>query len=143
MATLDIGGAFLNADIKLSGVIVHMRLDKTMSGILVEIDPTYAAFVNPETGVLTVELDKALYGCVEAAKLWYDNPFLMHLHSLGIVVGVPVADSSGRLWSVVDAPEGPREFVVFERLCLAARYGTEAARTRAYIAEHHEGRRPP
>ena len=69
---MDIGGAFLNADISLTGVIVHMRLDKLMTSILVEIDPSYAVFVEAD-GSSYVQLDKALYGTVEAAKLWYDQ----------------------------------------------------------------------
>jgi len=68
---IDIGGAFLNSDITLTGVTVHMRLDKLMTTILVEIDPSYAIFVEPD-GTCYVQLDKALYGTVEAAKLWYD-----------------------------------------------------------------------
>lgn len=60
---VDIGGAFLNADLSGTGVIVHMKLDPTMT-----IVPEYAEFVE-EDGSLTVQLDKALYGTVEAARL--------------------------------------------------------------------------
>ena len=70
VATVDIGGAYLNASMEESGVIVHMRLDKVMTGILVKIDPKFAEFVG-EDGSSVVQLDKALYGCVEAAHLWY------------------------------------------------------------------------
>jgi hypothetical protein len=68
---IDIGGAFLNSDISPTGVKVHMRLDKLMTSILVEIDPSFSVFVEAD-GCSYVELDKALYGTVEAAKLWYD-----------------------------------------------------------------------
>ena len=68
--TVDIGGAYLNASMAESGVIVHMRLDKIMTTILVKIDPKFAEFVT-EDGSSVVQLDKALYGCVEAAHLWY------------------------------------------------------------------------
>jgi len=67
---MDIGGAFLNADITTTGVRVHMRLDKLMSAMLVQIAPGYQKFVEPN-GTIVVQLDKALYGCVEAAALWY------------------------------------------------------------------------
>jgi hypothetical protein len=67
---VDIGGAFLNADMDKSGVLVHMRLDKLMSAFLVQIDHSYEAFLETD-GTMLVELDKALYGCVEAARLWY------------------------------------------------------------------------
>ena len=70
MKTVDIGGAYLNASMAESGVIVHMRLDKVMTTILVKIDPKFAEFVT-EDGLSVVQLDKALYGCVEAAHLWY------------------------------------------------------------------------
>lgn len=68
--TMDIGGAFLNADITSTGVHVHMRLDKLMSAMLVQIAPEYEEFVEAN-GTIVVKLDKALYGCVEAAALWY------------------------------------------------------------------------
>lgn len=67
---MDIGGAFLNADITSTGVMVHMRLDKLMSAMLVQISPDYQRYVEPN-GTIVVQLDKALYGCVEAAALWY------------------------------------------------------------------------
>ena len=41
-----------------------------MTSILVKIDPSFAEFV-AEDGSSVVQLDKALYGCVETAHLWY------------------------------------------------------------------------
>jgi hypothetical protein len=70
--TMDIGGAFLNADMKPTGVVVHMRLDKMMASILVKIAPDYHQFLNAD-GTIVVQLDKALYGTVEAASLWYNE----------------------------------------------------------------------
>ena len=70
--TIDIGGAFLNADMAPTGVTVHMRLDRIMTRMLVEINSSYERFLEPN-GTLVVALDKALYGCVEAAGLWYDD----------------------------------------------------------------------
>jgi hypothetical protein len=72
VVTVDIGGAFLNADMEPTGVKVHMRLDKIMTSMLVQIDKSYSPFVMPD-GCMIVQLDKALYGCVEAASLWYKN----------------------------------------------------------------------
>lgn len=71
VAVVDIGGAFLNADMGKT-VPVHMRLDKTMTGFLVKLDPSYSRFMDDRGGV-TVVLVKALYGCVESSSLWYDN----------------------------------------------------------------------
>ena len=66
VVVIDIGGAFLNADMSPTGVLVHMRLDRIMSAILIQIDPTYAQYLETN-GSLIVQLDKALYGCVEAS----------------------------------------------------------------------------
>jgi hypothetical protein len=41
--------------------------------MIIEIDFRYSEFVEKETGTMVVELDKALYGCVEAAALWYND----------------------------------------------------------------------
>jgi hypothetical protein len=70
--TIDIGGAFLNADIAPTGVKVHMRLNRMMTQLLIEIDASYKQFVKAD-GSMVVQLDKALYGCVEAAALWYSD----------------------------------------------------------------------
>ena len=67
---IDIGGALLNADIAPTGVKVHMRLDRIMTQLIIEIDASYKQFVEAD-GSMVVQLDKALYGYVEAAALWY------------------------------------------------------------------------
>ena len=80
VAVVDISGAYLNADMTLD-VPVHMRLDRTMSDIIIDIDPTYGKYTDARGGV-TVHLKKALYGCVESAGLWYEN-----LHSTMVGLG--------------------------------------------------------
>ena len=72
VVTLDIGGAYLNASLKDTGIKVHMKLDKVMSGMLVLLKPEYKEFIQAD-GTMIVLLDKALYGCVESAMLWYNN----------------------------------------------------------------------
>jgi Reverse transcriptase (RNA-dependent DNA polymerase) len=42
VAVVDIGGAFLNADMD-TGILVHMRLDAMMSGLLCRLDQGYKA----------------------------------------------------------------------------------------------------
>lgn len=69
-SVMDIGGAFLNAT--MGKVIVHMRLDPTMSAMLGELDGMYGAYTD-DRGCTVVRLEKALYGCVESAALWYNN----------------------------------------------------------------------
>jgi len=75
----DITGAYLNATLK--NVEVLMKLDKTLSEILVELYPEYNAFLNGD-GTIIVKLKRALYGCVESAKLWY-NLLRKTLESIG------------------------------------------------------------
>ena len=69
---IDIGGAFLNASMEPTGVLVHMRLNKIMATILLKIDQSYERFLEND-GTLVVQLDKALYGCVEASALWFED----------------------------------------------------------------------
>jgi Reverse transcriptase (RNA-dependent DNA polymerase) len=70
-SVVDIGGAFLNAEMK-TGVQVHMRLDRTMSDLLVRLQPSYKKYQDTK-GCIVVFLNRALYGCVESAALWYEN----------------------------------------------------------------------
>ena len=71
VAVIDIGGAFLHADMS-KGIPVHMRLDKNMSGMMTKLAPEYEQYADAR-GCVVVKLDKALYGCVESAALWYEN----------------------------------------------------------------------
>ena len=68
---IDISGAFLNTDMT-TGLAVHMRLDRNMTSIMTRLSPRYSQFVDHK-GCVVVRLDKALYGCVESAALWYEN----------------------------------------------------------------------
>ena len=70
--TIDITGAFLHASMFPTGIDVYVRIDKNLAPILASIDGIYHDMLNDD-GTITVRLDKALYGCVEAAKLWYDE----------------------------------------------------------------------
>jgi hypothetical protein len=70
VATCDIGGAYLNAPISPTGIQVHMRIDSTLAAILARLDPRYKQYIGMKGDVI-VQLDKALYGCVESASLWY------------------------------------------------------------------------
>ena len=59
---IDIGGAFMNADMSPTG------LDHVMSTMLIQLDPLYEKFCGIN-GTVMVRLDKTLYGCVEASLL--------------------------------------------------------------------------
>ena len=71
VTAVGIGGAYLNADMS-SGVIVYMRLDATMTELLTQISSDYENFTAAD-GTMVVRLDKALYGCVESALLWFNH----------------------------------------------------------------------
>jgi hypothetical protein len=43
-----------------------------MTSMLMQLDPSYAKYREPDDTVV-VRLDKALYGCVEASLLWYND----------------------------------------------------------------------
>jgi hypothetical protein len=70
VTSLDIGGAYLNADMEPHEVFV--KLDPLMAAILVRLRPEYKKFLRPD-GTMLVQLKKALYGCIESAKLWYEH----------------------------------------------------------------------
>jgi hypothetical protein len=69
VCSIDIGGAYLNADMKAD---VFMRLDPKLASVLKMLDPTCGTFTEPR-GSLIVKLKKALYGCIESGKLWFDK----------------------------------------------------------------------
>jgi hypothetical protein len=81
VATADIAGAYLNA--KLDTVEVLMYLDATQSALLCKIKPEYGKYLLKD-GRMVVKLEKALYGCIESGKLWY-NHIKTTLEELGFV----------------------------------------------------------
>ncbi|MCG3769880.1 MAG: hypothetical protein JW384_01011 [Nitrosomonadaceae bacterium] len=83
VAKADIGGAFLRAHLPEDTEIL-MRLDPVCSAILAQIAPKYKPYFDTD-GSLVVKLTKALYGCIESAKLWYEN-LSATLTSMGFVV---------------------------------------------------------
>ena len=68
VVTIDFSGAYLNAQIKKK---VLMKIDKILSSVVVELDPSYCNYIRKD-GTLVLQQKKALYGCVESGKLWYD-----------------------------------------------------------------------
>jgi hypothetical protein len=67
--TFDVTGAYLNAN--NADREIYMVLDPIMSEFLIILDPSFKKFQRPD-GTIIVKLLKALYGCVESAKLWYN-----------------------------------------------------------------------
>jgi hypothetical protein len=72
VTSIDIGSAYLNALMPKSDPtkLVFMRISKEVSQILANLDHTFSKFINAD-GTLVVELDRALYGCIESALLWF------------------------------------------------------------------------
>ena len=81
--SLDIGSAYLNARMPKDdpSKLVFMAIAPIIATILVDIDPSYKKFLRPN-GSIIVELDQALYGCIESAVLWY-NELSTFLGSIG------------------------------------------------------------
>jgi negative regulator of genetic competence, sporulation and motility len=69
IATLDIKGAYLNADMERD---VYMELNSYESSILIDIESSYKKYLN-NNGKLYVKLNKALYGCIESGKLFFKH----------------------------------------------------------------------
>ena len=73
VATVDVPGAFMQADMD---ELVHVKLEGKMAELLLEIDPVmYSPYMTKERGttVLYVELLKALYCTVRAARLFWEK----------------------------------------------------------------------
>ena len=68
VVTLEIGSAYLNALMPKSNPnkLVFIRISKEVAAIMVGEDSTLH-----QDGTLVVELDRALYGCIESALLWH------------------------------------------------------------------------
>ena len=72
VATADVEGAYLNADMEDFTIMKVTSPDHIR--ILCEVDETYKEYVGvDESGneVLYLQLVKALYGCIKSALLWY------------------------------------------------------------------------
>ena len=66
--TLDHKAAYLNA--AMIGHAVHVRLSKEVSALLCKLAPDHLQYMRHD-GTIVVKLQKALYGCIESAVLWY------------------------------------------------------------------------
>ena len=82
VVTLDIGMAYLNAEMP-DDTEVLMTLDPVATGFYLQMKPEEAHF-RREDGTMIVKLKKALYGCIQSARLWYDT-LRMELEKLGMV----------------------------------------------------------
>jgi hypothetical protein len=81
VATADVAGAFLKGDMP---DFVLIKLINEEVDIMCDVDPAHKAYVTFEgnTKVLYMQLNKALYGCMKSAIIWYDT-FCDTLKNLG------------------------------------------------------------
>ena len=86
VAVIDFPGAFVNSHIPEGHTPIYMKLNKFLTMILCKIDSSYNQYVLKD-GTSVVRLSKALYGCIESGKMWYDN-LTNKLKSLGYVVNI-------------------------------------------------------
>ena len=71
--TLDHKAAYLNASMK--GYPVHMLLTPEVTKMLCAMDRKYEKYVRPDSKIAVI-LKKALYGCIQSALLWYNEPLV-------------------------------------------------------------------
>ena len=70
VVSADVAGAFLNAPMTNYNIV--MVLDQEVSKVLCNLDPSYKKYLDFR-GRLKVQLRKAVYGCIQSSKLWYDT----------------------------------------------------------------------
>lgn len=69
IATVDITGAYLEVELRVDDE-VYMTLDPITARILSQMDTSSAPYIS-SYGTIIVKLVRALYGCVQSARLWY------------------------------------------------------------------------
>ena len=82
IATVDITGAYLECKLPDTDEVL-MRLDPVVTRLLQEKDPSAIPFQLSD-GTTVVKLKRALYGCVQSARLWFEK-LRDTLESIGFV----------------------------------------------------------
>jgi hypothetical protein len=82
VVTVDIPGAFMQTEID---ELIHVKLEDEIVDVLLMVDSGYAKFVTYENGkkVLYVELQKALYGTLQASLLFWKELSNFLVNTLG------------------------------------------------------------
>ena len=84
--TIDIPGTFMQVDID---ELIHVRLEGPMAELLTQVDPLkYHTYMSKENGkqVLYMELQKALYGTLQATILFWKDLTKFLTEELGFIV---------------------------------------------------------
>ena len=69
VATMDVGSAFVKASMDDEEDVL-VALDSLSAALLIKIDSSFKKFLNDKQE-MTVKLKKALYGCLQSARLWF------------------------------------------------------------------------
>ena len=69
---IDVKNAFVKVDRPAGAEEVYMLIDKHTAAVLVDMHPDYAPFRLADGSVL-VRIKKALYGLLDAGKLFFDD----------------------------------------------------------------------
>ena len=72
VASLDITGAYLNAKADKSKAPIHVIITPDMVKWILEMYPEYRQYISDD-GNIYAELERAMYGTVEASRQWYDD----------------------------------------------------------------------
>ena len=87
IVTCDIPGASIQSNVD---ELIHVRLNGEITELLVKVDLTYQQFRTEEQGqpVIYAELNKALYGTLQAAVLFLQNlsKFLIEEHGFTLAL---------------------------------------------------------
>jgi hypothetical protein len=83
LAKIDVKGAFIQPEI--SGTPVFIKCTRQLRDLILDLYPEYEKYIGKDR-VLYCKLLKALYGSVQASKLWYEK-VRKFLESLGYVRG--------------------------------------------------------
>ena len=70
VAKIDVKGAFIQTP--MEGPPVYIKFSAQLTKLIVKRFPQYTKYVNSK-GCLFGKLLKALYGCIQASKLWFNN----------------------------------------------------------------------
>ena len=84
VATCDIAGAFLKGDMD---DFVLVKLINEEVDIMCDVNPDFKNYVVQEgkNRVLYMQLNKALYGCLKSATIWYDT-YITTLKDMGFKI---------------------------------------------------------
>ena len=83
VAIVDIPGAFMQAPID---ELIHVKLDGELVDLIIRLDSSYSDFVTIKRGkrVIYTQLDKALYGTMQAALLFWQKLTSFLVDKLGL-----------------------------------------------------------